>query len=72
MKNDARPAVTDLISAIRGVFTQYTRETRDKAWHKGIESVDGKNAINKLIKNPNVPIVGQYRFLKFKEWLNLS
>jgi len=68
-KTDSRPAVQDLLDSIRGVFSKYTRETRSKAWHDGIESTSGKNAIQKLIKNPKVPIVGAYRFLKFKEWL---
>jgi hypothetical protein len=68
-KSDSRPAVQDLIDAIRGVFSKYTRETRSKAWHDGIESTSGKAAIQKLIKNPKVPIVGAYRFLKFKEWI---
>ena len=69
-KTDARPATQDLLDAIRGVFAKYTRETRNKSWHDGIESASGKAAIQKLIKNPKVPIVGSYRFLKFKEWLN--
>jgi hypothetical protein len=69
-KNDARPAVKDLIDAIRGVFKNYSRETRDKAWHKGILTQDGRKAIEKMIKNPKVPITGTSRFLNFKEWLN--
>lgn len=67
---DARPAVQDLLNAIRGVFAKYTRSTREKAWDNGIQSADGRKAIDKLIKNPKVPIVGAYRFLKFKEWIN--
>jgi len=69
-KNDSRPAIQDLINSIRDVFKNYTRETRDKAWHKGILSSEGRNAINKMIKNPSVPITGTARFLKFKEWLD--
>jgi len=69
-KNDARTATVDLINAIREIFKKYTRETRIKSWKDGIESVDGKEAINKLIKNPSVPLIGIYRYLKFKEWLN--
>lgn len=71
-KTDSRPAVQDLIDAIRGVFSKYTRETRSKAWHDGIQSTSGKNAIDKMIKNPKVPITGTSRFLKFKEWLENS
>lgn len=68
--SDARPATKDLIGAIRGVFQNYTRTTRQKAWKNGIESAEGKQTISRLINNPNVPVVGIYRFLKFKEWFN--
>ena len=70
--SDARPAVNDLLNAIRGVFKNYTRAAREKSWKQGIETAEGRNAINKMIKNPEVPVVGVYRFLKFKEWINLS
>ena len=68
--SDARPAVKDLISVIRGVFQKYTRTTREKSWKDGIESADGRKTISRLINNPNVPTPGTYRFLKFKEWIN--
>lgn len=68
-KNDARPAIKDLIDAIRSVFKKYTRETREKSWKNGIQSADGKNTIDKLIKNPNVPIIAPYKLLKFKEFV---
>jgi hypothetical protein len=71
-KSDARPATQDLIDSIRGAFQRYTRETRHKAWYDGVNSAQGKNAIEKLIKNPKVPIIGVYKFLKFKEWLENS
>ena len=67
--SDSRPAVKELISAIRGVFSKYTHEAREKAW-RGIQSTDGKNDINKLIRNPKVPITGTYRLIGFKEWFN--
>lgn len=70
--NDARPAVQELIDSIRSVFKKYTKKTRDIAWHNGILSAQGKNAVDKMIKNPSVPIVGTARFISFKEWINHS
>ena len=68
--SDARPAVKDLISAIRSVFQKYTRTAREKSWKDGIESAEGRKTVHRLINNPSVPVVGAYRFLKFKEWIN--
>lgn len=67
-KTDPRPAIQDLLDAIRGVFKKYSKPAREKSW-QGIQSAEGRDSIQKLIKNPAAPVTGTSRFLKFKEWL---
>ncbi len=68
-KSDARPAIQDLLDAIRGVFKQYSKTAREQSW-KSIETGEGRSAVQKLIRDPKAPVVGTARFLKFKEWMD--
>lgn len=65
---DPREALKEILFSLKGIFGRYSRSARKEAW-KGVESAKGKAEINKLLNNPNHPIVGVPRILDFKEWI---
>lgn len=68
-KSDPRRAIQDLIDSIRNIFKNYSKSSRERAW-EGLQSPDGRKAVQKLIRDPRVPITGVSRFISFKEWIN--
>lgn len=69
--NDSRDALKDMLYSLKGIFKQYTRPTRRSAWHDLTDTKSGKQQVEKLLTNPDQPIVGIPR-LRFKEWLNTT
>jgi len=67
-KNDPRDALADMVHSLKSIFGRYNRPTRRKAW-KALENQGGKKLISDLLLNPNRPVVGIPRLLRFKEWL---
>lgn len=70
-KSDPRDILKDIVNGLKNTFSKYDRTARRKAW-KAIEKPAGKKLINNLLLNPNRPIVGLPRLLRFKEWLKLE
>jgi hypothetical protein len=66
--SDPRDTLKEILFSLKGIFGRYTRSARKEAW-RGLESAKGKAEVNKLLNNPNHPIVGVPRILDFKEWL---
>lgn len=71
MKGDARKALNDIVYGLKGIFNQYDRGTRVKAW-KAVNSVEGKKIVDGLLNSPTKPIVGLPRLLHFKEWFETT
>lgn len=67
-KNNVRSAIKDLAKSFSDIFSHYTRQTRDKAFNKLIDSEKGRKEIKKLLANPKKPL-NQFVKLTFKEWL---
>lgn len=68
MKSDPRQAISDMVFSLRDVFKKYDRHSRKKAWNS-LQNGDGKRHMGELIDNPGKPIVGVYKWLSFKEWI---
>lgn len=49
--------VEDIAKALKKIFDDYSKSTREDAWKK-ITSVKGKKEVEKLLKNPSGPISG--------------
>lgn len=45
-------AVMDFAAAIKRIFKNYSKSTREKAWHT-ITSKKGENEVNKLLREPD-------------------
>ena len=69
-RSNIRQAIVDMAGALRGVFKDYVRQTRQKAWNKLITG-DGKKTSEKLLNNPGRPL-STFRTLQFSEWLALQ
>jgi hypothetical protein len=65
---DAREALADMLSCLKGVFGRYSRTARQRAWD-GLQSAAGKSQVKKLLNSPGSPVVGVPRLLDFNEWL---
>ena len=61
-----RDCIDDIASALKRIFTKYTRGSRNKAWST-ITGSKGKAEIKKLIANPQRSI-NVFRDLSFREW----
>lgn len=68
MKSDPRQAISDMVFGLRDVFKKYDRSARKKAWDS-LQHGEGKKHMAGLIDNPSKPIVGVYKWLSFKEWI---
>lgn len=66
--SDPRDALHDIVHCLKGVFKQYDRAARKKAW-KSLQTSKGSQEINQLLDSPNRPVTGLPRLLSFKEWL---
>lgn len=66
---DPRLALTDILYGLKGIFKNYSRSARKEAW-RGVQSAKGKAQIEKLLNNPDHPLVGIPRILDFKEWIS--
>lgn len=66
--SNTRKAVVDIADAVKGVFKNYTMNSRRRAW-KAITSDKGDEEIERLVKLPSRPTT-KFRFLNFAEWLN--
>ena len=65
---DARDAVNDLLYSIKGIFGRYSRSARKEGW-AGVQSPKGRTIINKLLNNPDAPLIGLSRLVDFKKWI---
>ncbi len=61
-----RDCIMDIASALKHIFTKYTRGSRKKAWST-ITSSKGKSEIQKLLINPQRKI-NVFRNISFREW----
>jgi hypothetical protein len=68
VKSDPRQALSDIVYSTRDVFKKYSRGARKKAWDS-LQHGEGKKHMASLVNNPDKPIVGVYKWLSFKEWL---
>lgn len=66
-KTNPREAVSDMASALQGVFKKYSRTARRRAWDD-LTSGTGKTEIEKILTNPNRSL-NAFKKLQFAEWL---
>ena len=69
-RSNERQAIVDMAAALRGVFKDYMRDTRRRAWKK-LTTGQGKKDIEKLLNQPSIPL-SRFRKLVFAEWLALE
>ena len=66
-KSNPRQAIMDMIGALKGVFKDYSRTARKRAW-KSLISAKGKREIDKILVTTSRPLA-PFRTLQFSEWM---
>ena len=69
-KTNPRDAVADMAKSLQGVFKQYSKNARKKAWGD-LTSGKGKAEIDKLLVNPRHPL-NAFTKLHFAEWMETN
>lgn len=65
--NDTRDALKDMVLDLKSTFKKYNRSTRRQAWD-ALLSRHGVDQVEKLINNPNQPVIGIPR-MRFRDWM---
>lgn len=69
-KSNPRQAIMDMAAALKGVFKDYSRTARRRAW-KSLISNKGKREIEKILTTTSRPL-NPFRTLQFAEWLDIQ
>lgn len=69
-KSSVQFATLDMATSLQGVFKQYSRHSRTKAFSK-LTSGKGLSELKKLLVNPNRPM-SVFRTLSFRDWLEIE
>lgn len=67
--NNQKQAVDDIALALEKAFKKFTLSTRKNAWEK-IQSKKGKQAIDKILLDPDRNVKSLFEPLTFKEWFS--